>query len=145
MIKGELKLIDFGLACKVENGQNSVKRNFVGGTKGQVLQPQFLSKTEDDKSIKIVAKSQNLSTILEAFFVDLIYIVLKFAQRLRCKTWLLTDFMSPEVYSTYIIEDGEVNKEAMKENNLLDYEGQYSTSVQIKVLNVVVFKVFGAT
>jgi hypothetical protein len=35
--------------------------------------------------------------------------------------------MSPEVYSTYIIEDGEVNKEAMKENNLLDYEGQYST------------------
>ena len=37
MIKGELKLIDFGLACKVENGQNSVKRNFVGGTKGQVL------------------------------------------------------------------------------------------------------------
>ena len=145
MIKGELKLIDFGLACKVENGQNSVKRNFVGGTKGQVLQPQFLSKTEDDKSIKIVAKSQNLSTILEAFFVDLIYIVLKFAQRLRCKTWLLTDFMSPEVYSTYIIEDGEVNKEAMKENNLLDYEGQYSTSVQIKVLNVVVFKLFGAT
>ena len=53
--------------------------------------------------------------------------------------------MSPEVYSTYIIEDGEVNKEAMKENNLLDYEGQYSTSVQIKVLNVVVFKLFGAT
>ena len=50
--------------------------------------------------------------------------------------------MSPEVYSTYIIEDGEVNKEAMKENNLLDYEGQYSTSVQIKVLNVVVFKLF---
>ena len=41
--------------------------------------------------------------------------------------------MSPEVYSTYIIEDGEVNKEAMKENNLLDYESQYSTSVQIKV------------
>ena len=53
--------------------------------------------------------------------------------------------MSPEVYSTYIIEDGEVNKEAMKENNLLDYEGQYSTSVQIEVLNVVVFKLFGAT
>ena len=53
--------------------------------------------------------------------------------------------MSPEVYSTYVIEDGEVNKEAMKENNLLDYEGQYSTSVQIKVLNVVVFKVLGAT
>ena len=50
--------------------------------------------------------------------------------------------MSPEVYSTYIIEDGEVNKEAMKENNLLDYEGQHSTSVQIKVLNVVVFKLF---
>ena len=42
--------------------------------------------------------------------------------------------MSPEVYSTYVIEDGEVNKEAMKENNLLDYEGQYSTSVKIKVL-----------
>ena len=41
--------------------------------------------------------------------------------------------MSPEVYSTYVIEDGEVNKEAMKENNLLDYESQYSTSVQIKV------------
>ena len=37
MIKGELKLIDFGLACKVENGQNSAKRDFVGGTKGQVL------------------------------------------------------------------------------------------------------------
>ena len=53
--------------------------------------------------------------------------------------------MSPEVYSTYVIEDGEVNKEAMKENNLLDYEGQYSTSVQIKVLNVIVFKLFGAT
>ena len=44
--------------------------------------------------------------------------------------------MSPEVYSTYIIEDGEVNKEAMKENNLLDYEGQYSTSVKVQVLNV---------
>ena len=47
----------------------------------------------------------------------------------------LTDFMSPEVYSTYVIEDGEVNKEAMKENNLVHYEGQYSTSVKIiKVL-----------
>ena len=43
--------------------------------------------------------------------------------------------MSPEVYSTYVIEDGEVNKEAMKENNLVHYEGQYSTSVKIiKVL-----------
>ena len=70
-----------------------------------------------------------MSTILEAFFVDLLYIILKFAQRLRCKTWPLTDFMSPEVYSTYVIEDGEVNKEAMKENNLLDYEGQYSTFI----------------
>ena len=39
--------------------------------------------------------------------------------------------MSPEVYSTYVIEDGEVNKEAMKENNLVHYEGQYSTSVKI--------------
>ena len=52
--------------------------------------------------------------------------------------------MSPEVYSTYVIEDGEVNKEAMKENNLINYECQYSTSVQIKVLNVIVFKVLGA-
>ena len=70
-----------------------------------------------------------MSTILEAFFVDLLYIILKFAQRLRDKNWPLTDFMSPEVYSTYVIEDGEVNKEAMKENNLLDYEGQYSTFI----------------
>ena len=75
---------------------------------------------------------KNLWTLHYSFF-DLLYIILKFAKRLSFKTWPLTDFMSPEVYSTYVIEDGEVNKEAMKENNLLDYESQYSTSVQIKV------------
>ena len=75
---------------------------------------------------------KNLWTLHYSFF-DLLYIILKFANRLSFKTWPLTDFMSPEVYSTYVIEDGEVNKEAMKENNLLDYESQYSTSVQIKV------------
>ena len=66
-MQGELKLIDFGLACKIENGKDFVKRDFVGGTK---------------------------------------------------------DFLSPEVYSAYVIEDGVFDKQAMREKEVVDYEGQ---------------------
>lgn len=58
LVKDELKLIDFGLACKLEQGEGEVKRNFVAGTK---------------------------------------------------------DYISPEVYSAYVIEDGALNIDAMKE------------------------------
>lgn len=56
-VSSELKLIDFGLACRLEADQDTVKRRFVAGTK---------------------------------------------------------DYLSPELFSTYVIEDGVLNLEAMK-------------------------------
>jgi serine/threonine-protein kinase TTK/MPS1 len=42
LVKGRLKMIDFGLAIDIPKGERSTVRNFVGGTK-EYLSPETLS------------------------------------------------------------------------------------------------------
>lgn len=75
MVQGQLKLIDFGLACKIPENETSAKRSFVAGTK---------------------------------------------------------DFLSPEVYETYVIDDGVLNVAAMKEQKDASTKSGLEVSVTTK-------------
>lgn len=87
MVQGQLKLIDFGLACKIPENETSAKRSFVAGTK---------------------------------------------------------DFLSPEVYETYVIDDGVLNVAAMKEqkdaSTKSGFEVSVSTKADIWALGIILYQ-----
>ena len=80
MVKGQLKIIDFGLAVQIEDGQESQTRSFVGGTK---------------------------------------------------------DFLSPEVYAAYVIEDGRLNLEKMKSSGI---RPNLTTKVDVWALGIILYQ-----
>ena len=79
LVKGRLKIIDFGLAIKMQPGENSSRRSMLLGTK---------------------------------------------------------DFLSPETFSCYIIEDGVINTEAMNEKTEVDL----TVKVDIWALGIILYQ-----
>lgn len=64
LVKGNLKLIDFGLACKLEPGQDTIQRDFVGGTKDFLSPEVYLThdlNNEKDSSLSRGSKKAGIT------------------------------------------------------------------------------------
>ena len=70
LVKGQLKIIDFGFAIKLEPGQTSTRKNLVGGTR-QFMSPEIAAMINQSTNVngKVLKNERNIRTQKFEFLV----------------------------------------------------------------------------